>query len=160
GVRDAARPPALVDDAAAKPPTLVAQGDEMRAIRPNANGRDAAEVLVGRTQHEAAAEFEQPELPAGGGANVQSRDRLAVNLDRDRRRCGRRHLRIARDYRQEQRTCDERRDGPPICPCETATPTRRAVAHASSLRGRRGSAWDCSSNSSASFSVIAPPSSS
>jgi len=160
GVRDAARPRALVDDAAAKPPTLVAQGDEMRAIRRNANGRNATEVLVGRTQHETAAEFEQPELPAGGVANVEGRDRLAANLDRDRRRGGRRDLRIGRHDRQEQRTCDERRDGPSVCPCETATQTRRAVAHASSLRGRRGSAWDCSSNSSASFSVMAPPSSS
>ncbi len=35
----------------------------MSAIRRNANGRNAAEVLVGRTQHETAAEFEQPELP-------------------------------------------------------------------------------------------------
>src|SRR5215472_2901804 len=50
----------------------------MGAIRRNANGRNAAEVLVGRTQHEAAAEFEQPELPAGGVANVEARDRLAV----------------------------------------------------------------------------------
>src|SRR5262249_55244900 len=101
-----------------------------------------------------------PELPAGGGANVEARDRLAVNLDRDRRRGGRGHLRIARDDRQGGRTCDERPDGPPVCPCVTATPARRAVSHASSLRGRRGSAWDCSSNSSASFSVMAPPSSS
>src|SRR5262249_19076095 len=62
-VRDAARPRALVEDAAAKPPTLVGQGDEMSAIRRNANGRNAAAVLVGRTQHETAAEFEQPELP-------------------------------------------------------------------------------------------------
>src|SRR5262249_54075818 len=106
----------------------------MGAVRRNANGRYAAEVLVGRTQHEAAAEFEQPELPAGGGANVEARDRLAVTLDRDRRRGGRRHLRIARDDRQEQHTCDERRDGPPVCPCETATPalvrslTRQASA--------------------------------
>src|SRR5262249_27157452 len=121
----------------------------MGAIRRNANGRNAPEVLVGRTQHEAAAEFEQPELPAGGVANVEARDRLAVNLDRDRRRGGRRHLRIARDDRQERRTCDERRDGPPVCPCETATPARRAVTHASSLRGRGGSAWDWSSNRSA-----------
>lgn len=112
----------------------------MRAIRRNANGRNAAEVLVGRTQHETTAEFEQPELPKRGVANVESRDRLGANLDRDRRRGGRRYLRIAWDERQEQRTRgDERRDGPSICPCETATPTRHAVAHASSLRGRRGS---------------------
>jgi len=42
-----------------------------------------------------AAEFEQPELPQGSVANVESRDRLAVDLDRDRRRGGRRYLRIA-----------------------------------------------------------------
>src|SRR5262249_51500195 len=47
GVRDAARPRALVEDAAAKPPTFVGQGDEMGAIRRDANGRNAAEVLVG-----------------------------------------------------------------------------------------------------------------
>ena len=95
GVRDAPRTRALVDDAAAKPPTLVAQGDEIGAIRRNANGRNAAEVFVGRTQDEAAAEFEQPELPKRGVANVESRDRLAADLDRDRRRGGRRYLRIA-----------------------------------------------------------------
>src|SRR5262249_45342459 len=69
---------------------------------------------VGRTQHETAAEFEQPELPKRGVANVEGRDRLAANLDRDRRRGGRGHLRIARDDRQEQHTCDERRDGTPM----------------------------------------------
>src|SRR5262249_31061902 len=144
-VRDAARPRALVDDAAAKPPTFVGQGDEMRAIRRNANGRNAAEVLVGRTQHETAAEFEQPELPAGGVSNVGSCDRVGADLDCDRRRGGRRYLRIAWNEGQEQRTCgDERRYGPSICRCESATPTRHAVAHASSLRTRRGSAWDCS----------------
>ena len=42
----------------------------------------------------------------------------------------------------------------------TTTPKWRAVGHASSLRGRRGSSGSCSSNSSASFSVMAPPSSS
>src|SRR5262249_61837320 len=110
----------------------------MGAIRRNANGRNAAEVLVGRTQHEAAAEFEQPELPAGGVANVETRDRLAVNLDRDRRRGGRRHLPLPRDDRPGGGTCGEGRDGPPGCPWETPTATRRPVTHALTPPGPRG----------------------
>src|SRR2546428_13356812 len=110
-----------------RPRTLVAQGDEMRAIRRNANGRNATEVLVGRTQHETAAEFEQPELPAGGGANVEGRDRLAANLDRDRRRGGRRDPRIRRHDPPEQRTCGERSGGSAGCSTENATPTPPAV---------------------------------
>src|SRR5262249_10290239 len=47
GVRDAARPRALVDEATAKPAPLVASRDERGAVRRKPNGRNAAEVLVG-----------------------------------------------------------------------------------------------------------------
>ena len=46
GIRDADRPRALVDEAAAKPPALVGERDEMRAVGGDANGRNAAELPV------------------------------------------------------------------------------------------------------------------
>jgi hypothetical protein len=54
----------------------------------NADGGDAAELFVGRAQHETAAEFEQPELATRGIANVEPRNRLGSNLDRKRWRGG------------------------------------------------------------------------
>src|SRR6266849_4483496 len=72
GIGDANRPRSVVEDAASQPPSLVAQGDEMRAVRRNANGRNTAKVLVGGAQHQTTAEFEQAELPSRGIARVES----------------------------------------------------------------------------------------
>ncbi len=64
GVGNVDRTRVVVDDAAAEPPALVAQRDEMRPVRGDANGRDAAEIPVRRAQHQAAAELQQTELPS------------------------------------------------------------------------------------------------
>src|SRR5215469_9645153 len=78
-VRNPARPGTLVKEAAAKPPSLVAHSDEMRTIRCEADGRYAAKVFGGRAQHQTPTEFQQPELPMRGIADVERRDRLAAN---------------------------------------------------------------------------------
>ncbi len=162
-IGDAVRPGALIDDAAAQPPALVGQGNEMRAVSRDADRRKAAEMPVRRAQHQAAAELQEPELPPQAVADVEARDRLGIDVDRDRCR-GRRRLRGAVDRDHARR--DDERDGDQCgdawAEWETRAAKRRAIAHASSLLRTRGagSAGASSSNSSASLSVMAPPSSS
>ncbi len=129
-----ARSRALVDDAAAQPPALVAQGDESGAVRGNANGRDAAEIPVGRSQHEAAAEFQQ--------------SKLVLRTDREYRMpqaAGPRSSIGTGDSAREGRCArpgqceDERRAGDAARQCcvgdaRDAGMKRRGVDHASSLR--------------------------
>src|SRR5688572_21509871 len=110
------------------------------------------------SQDKSPAVFEQPELAARGIAEIESRDRLSAYLDRSRRL--RRRLRRAGGGDQIERGGNEGGDDRSGKPCVN-TPYRRATAaHASSLRCCRVSAGNCSSNSSASLSVMAPPSSS
>ena len=69
GVGNGARPRAFVDDAAAQPPALVVQGDEMGAVRRDANGRYAAEMLEGR-----AAARDRRGIRAGRIAGARDRE--------------------------------------------------------------------------------------
>ena len=157
-VGDAARPRSFVKEAAAKPPAPVGQRDELRAISRNADGRYAPKAAVRRAQDETAAELQETEPATGGVTNVECRDRLAANIDCNWARNRRQHLRCAGDRCEKRYARDERRDHPTVWPCNTTRPNRHTLGHASNLR--RGAPGDSSSNSSASFSVMAPPSSS
>src|SRR5205085_2972926 len=83
GDADWARP--LVNDAAAQPTALVGDGEKARAIRRDADCRDAAEMLVRRGQLDAAAIDQVAEARAGRISGLKRRDRLRAHLDADRR---------------------------------------------------------------------------
>jgi hypothetical protein len=79
-VGDAGRPRAFVNEAAAKPPALVGQCDEVCAIGCDANSGYAPKAAVGRAQHETAAELQEAELATGGITNIECRNRLTANI--------------------------------------------------------------------------------
>ena len=90
----------------------------MRAIGGDANGRHAAEVLIGRAQRQPATKFEQSELPAGAVANIEGRDAFGANLDGGGRRGGHQRLRIGDDRKREHGR-EQYADGPSISRCKT-----------------------------------------
>ena len=148
GIRDAGGPDSLIDDAAAQPISLVGHGEEFRAVALDADRRNAAEVRVRRRQLDAAAKGELAEPGAFRIARLERRDRPRAHFDLGGRfRRARIGLRGDGERERRQQRESER------CASQDQCIFRRGGA-------RTGSGGPCSSNSSASFSVITPPSSS
>jgi len=168
GVGDSGRTFAVVDDAAGEPESFIGEGDEMLAVRAHPKRRKAAEMAIVRGQFEAAAEFQRAEAALFLIARQEQIDGLRVHLDRDRAivedglrdRPHRKHQR--RKHQRRRHGGDRGDDAQGRAAGRRAGLATQGAGHECSRRaGRRtGSAGGASSNSSASFSIMTPPSSS
>ncbi|MHC2531269.1 hypothetical protein ACVJMY_000838 [Bradyrhizobium diazoefficiens] len=160
-------PAAGIADGPGEPAALVGDRKETFAFRIQPDAGQAAEAAIGRGQHQAAAIFQRTEARARAVARLEIRDRPRVDLDADGLGDG--ALDLERPRRRLGRDLRLRRAGQ----CESGKSRRRVAkeaaagskrAHECSLRrGRLAEgcgAVAVSLNSSASFSVMAPPSSS
>ena len=147
---------ALVDDASAQPAALVGHRDEARAVGCDADRRDAAELLVRTRSVRGRREIR---ARRSGGAPDRAartpRSAAALDLDLDRRLAARAACGCAEAESEQTAAAARRRQAPRVA---------RRKAHAMQPAARRARARLGGSvplsNSSASFSVIAPPSSS
>ena len=162
---------ALVDDAAGEPAALVADRDEALALGIEPQARQSAEAAKPRGQDQPAAIFELAEPHTRPVAGVERGQRPGIDLDRDRRGdrefVGNGRLRRPLNGRLRQRRARAR--PPPKAPPLHISKGggglwAGACSHECRRRGRWwpvvGAAPWVSLNSSASFSVMAPPSSS
>src|SRR6185312_1376009 len=123
----------------------------MLAVGGNAQGRQAAEILVRRRKFKTAAKLQRAEDTPCRIAVVEGRNRHRPDIDRARR-FGAWALRSGDGDGEHQRDDGADRAQPPPWRVHATTRLRRGC--------RIGSGTEFSSKSSASFSVIAPPSSS
>ena len=161
---------ALVDDAAGEPAALVADRDEALALCIEPQARQSAEAAKPRGQDEPAAIFELAEPHARAVAGVERGQRPGIDLDRDRggdrEFVGNGRLRRPLDGRLRQRRRGHGRHRKPRrCIFQKAAAAYRRAHALTNATGAAGwpvvgaAPW-VSLNSSASFSVMAPPSSS
>ena len=156
------RPRAVIDDAAAEPAALVADRDEARAVRRERGSPRCRRILVRRGQNEAAAEFELAEIAARRIARLE-RVRSAARGPRSGPAARVGGLRACPARPPAHASASSATSAALRPHDDVPTPGARLSAHACSLRRTRRArlgAGACSSNSSASFSVMAPPSSS
>ncbi len=82
---DAVEAAIAIQHAAAKPAALVAERNEMLAIRGDPQRRQAAEILVARGELQPAAEFQCAELGTGRIADIEGSNRRCRYCDSARR---------------------------------------------------------------------------
>jgi hypothetical protein len=153
GVGDAGGLAVAIDDAAAQPEAVVGERQEMGAVRLHAQGGNAPEGPILGGQHQSAAEFQCAETDARGIAVVEGFDRRRRNRDARDRSAGTRRLGQRERADDQDQRGDQRAGGEPAAGNRPQSTRLRRTG-----RGRSTAAF--SSNSSASLSVMAPPSSS
>ena len=161
---------ALVDNAPGEPAALVADRDEALALCIKAETRQSAEAAKPRGQDEPAAIFELAKPQTRPVAGVERGQRPGIDLDRDRRGdrefVGNGRLRRPLDGRLRSRDGRHGRHRKPRRCIFQKPAAADGRAHALRMQAARpawpvaGAAPWVSLNSSASFSVMAPPSSS
>src|SRR5262249_38057216 len=149
----ARRPSVAINNSPPQPRAAIRNRDKMTAIRLDIDAREAAECRVVRCQHKAAAKFQIAKARQRRIAIIKRSYRRRIDVDardpcRVARRIGESESSEDSGKRDERQARHER---------EKARSTQATRLR---TRGLDHSTLPCSSNSSASFSVIAPPSSS
>src|SRR5262249_36569315 len=153
GIGDADRFAVAVHDTAAQPRAVIGHCEKVRAVGLDVKAGDSTKGGIFRGQLESAPEFQRAEAYEGRVTVVEPRDWRRFDFD------------TRGGQRINGRFSVGRRAGGAGQCNEQSADNKRAAAkkiQATRLRARGlgHSAAACSSNSSASFSVIAPPSSS
>src|SRR5215471_1722310 len=176
GIGNAQRLAAFIDDAAGEPPSLISEGNKMLPVRRDADRGKSSKMRIGRLQFEPAKIFHHAEAPLVRCTEAKGSDWLGVHYDTYRpidadplglgRRCDHKgRARNNRPYetplRHDKHMSPASRFPATVFAVPAGLP-RTICGHACNRRSghRTGSDFGLSSNSSASFSIIAPPSSS